>query len=154
LNVAWFIPLDSGVVITLCSTSDRDYEECSRWLAAIAANGATLVIPDVVDYEVRRGQLLAPAPAQLARLNLLRKRFSKLTEVTPAAWAKAAEFWAHVRKIGEPTAGPKSLDADAVLAAVAATIARRGARVTIATTNVKHLNRFPGVDAREWRDIT
>jgi predicted nucleic acid-binding protein len=141
--VAWVIPLDSGLVIALCTTSRVDHEGCERWLVDIVSKGATMVIPDVVDYEVRRGHLLASASSQMARLDLLRKRFNKSAEVTPAAWAKAAEFWAHVRRIGLPTTHLKSLGADAVLAAVAATIGRRSAKVTIATTNVGHLDRFP-----------
>jgi hypothetical protein len=66
----------------------------------------------------------------------------------------AAEFWAHLRKQGLPTAGPWSLDADAILAAQAMTAGEAGDHVTIATVNVRHLNRFPGIDARDWSTIT
>jgi predicted nucleic acid-binding protein len=52
-----------------------------------------------------------------------------------------------------PTAGPESQDADAILAAVAATIGTEGDEVVIATTNPRHFGRFPGVLAREWRQV-
>ncbi|MCL1463350.1 hypothetical protein [Argonema galeatum] len=63
---------------------------------------------------------------------------------------KAAEFWATARRTGMPTADPKALDGDVILAAQATVIAVNDA-VIVATTNVGHLSRF--VDAREWRDI-
>ena len=50
-------------------------------------------------------------------------------------------------------AGPDALDADAILAGVAATIGAPGDEVVIATTNVRHLSRFAGVDARVWAEI-
>jgi hypothetical protein len=64
---------------------------------------------------------------------------------------KAAEFWAEARRRGRPTADPKALDGDVILAAQAALVADEGHEVIIATTNVKHLSQF--VDAREWRLI-
>lgn len=36
---------------------------------------------------------------------------------------------------------------------VTATIGAPGDEVVIATTNVRHLSRFPGVDARTWSEI-
>ncbi|MEG4573384.1 hypothetical protein QUA56_11920 [Microcoleus sp. N3A4] len=50
-----------------------------------------------------------------------------------------------------PTADPKELDRDVILAAQCLLVAEGGEEVVIATTNVGHLSRF--VDAREWRDI-
>jgi hypothetical protein len=64
---------------------------------------------------------------------------------------KAAELWAEARKRGRPTADPKELDGDVILAAQAALVADEGNEVIIATTNVGHLSQF--IDAREWRFI-
>ena len=50
-----------------------------------------------------------------------------------------------------PTAHPKELDGDVILAAQGLLVGEGGEEVVIATTNVGHLSRF--VDAREWRDI-
>jgi hypothetical protein len=61
---------------------------------------------------------------------------------------KAAEFWAILRQSGVPTSSSDALDADAILAGQAALAGQPGDSVTIATTNLAHLNRFPGVDAR------
>ncbi len=65
----------------------------------------------------------------------------------------AAELWAFVRKTGLPTASDDSLDGDAILAATAVVAAGSGDEVLIATTNVAHLARFPGVEARDWWTI-
>jgi predicted nucleic acid-binding protein len=56
---------------------------------------------------------------------------------------RAAELWADVRRRGQPTADPRSLDADVILSAQA-----EGVGGIVATENVSHLSRF--VDAREW----
>ena len=42
---------------------------------------------------------------------------------------------------------------DAILAGCAATVGRPGDEVIIASSNVRHLSRFPGIDAREWTSI-
>ena len=66
---------------------------------------------------------------------------------------KAAEFWASVRHVGIPTASPDALYADAILAAQAALAGLPGDTVTIATTNLGHLSRIPGIDAQTWDQI-
>jgi hypothetical protein len=67
---------------------------------------------------------------------------------------RAAEFWADARQRGVPTAGADALDADCIIAAMAATAFDPSDIVTIATSNVSHLARFPGIDARDWITIT
>jgi toxin FitB len=67
--------------------------------------------------------------------------------LTTDAVIRAAELWAFLRQTGVPTASPDALDADAILAGQPADT------VTIATTNLAHLNRFPGIDAQTWDQI-
>jgi hypothetical protein len=73
--------------------------------------------------------------------------------LTTDAIIKAAEFWAFLRQTGVPTAAPDALDADAILAGQAALAGVPGDTVTIATTNLAHLSRFPGIDAQNWDQI-
>ena len=61
----------------------------------------------------------------------------------------AAELWAQVRQLGLPTAGPESLDADAIVAAQALSL--NDPNVMVATSNPVHLRRF--VQAEDWHNI-
>lgn len=47
-----------------------------------------------------------------------------------------------------PTADPRALDGDVILAAQASLLLSQGDEVVVATTNVGHLAQF--IDAREW----
>ena len=60
-------------------------------------------------------------------------------------------MWAESRQAKLPTADPKELDGDVILAAQGLLVGEGGEEVVIATTNVGHLSRF--VDAREWQNI-
>ena len=62
------------------------------------------------------------------------------------AMLKAAEFWACSAKPGCPRRVPRDSDADAILAGLAAMGVSPGDVVTIATSNVVHLARFPGIE--------
>ncbi len=93
---------------------------CHAWLASIGAAGAIVVIPAVADYEVRRELVRRGASSKLVGLDGLVARFGRLP-VSDAAWDLAAVIWAQVRNAGGPTAGPDSLDADAIIAGQALT---------------------------------
>lgn len=148
------VPLDAGVVGLLCSSPTLPgVAACQFWLDGLLLAGTTVVLADLTQYEVRRGLFLVGATRKLIRLDNLIS-LVRTEEVTSDAWLKAAEFWAIVRRAGKPTASPDSLDGDAILAGVAATIGSPGDLVTIATTNVRHLSWFPGIDARRWETIS
>ncbi len=59
---------------------------------------------------------------------------------------KAAELWAESRRQGKPTADPKELDGDAILATQALY-----AGGIVVTENIGHWGLF--VDAMHWQDI-
>ena len=127
----------------------------SPWLKTILAVGAVVVIPDIAHYEVRRELLRIRAVGTLRRLDYALDPSSGLdhSALKTDAIIKAAEFWAFLRQSGIPTASPDALDADAILAGQAALAGQPGDTVTVATTNLAHLNRFPGIDARTWDQI-
>ncbi len=126
---------------------------CRTWLTTLELAGTRILIPEIVDYEVRRELVRTGATAGLRRLDALLIRFG-LLPLDRASLLRAAEVWAHVRNAGTPTAHPHSLDADAILAGQALTAASPGDVVIVATGNVRHLGRFPGIDARPWTTIT
>lgn len=59
---------------------------------------------------------------------------------------KAAELWAQARKAGQPTADPKELDCDVILAAQALEV-----NAVVVSENIGHLSRF--VEAKHWKDL-
>nr|WP_225938615.1 nuclease [Kovacikia minuta] len=121
------------------------------WLQALLQTGTVVRIPEIWDYEVRRELLRANKLKGIQRLDTL-KTILGYVPITTEVMLRAAEFWAQARQQGYPTADDRSLDADVILAAQAAVLVDLGNTVTVATTNVDHLNRF--VPARLWDEIS
>ena len=140
------IVLDTGPVgmITNPNASVTN-RECYQWMESLVQQGAQVWVPEIADYEVRRELLRANKARGIARLHLLKNSIGYLP-FTTSIMSKAAELSAHARRSGTPTADPKALDCDVILAAQA--LAVQG---IVATENVGHLSRF--VEARHWREI-
>ncbi len=154
--MARLILLDSGPLgLILRSPTHTQVLRCLNWLRSISSAGADVVIPEIAHYELRRELLRIRAVASLHRLDRYLDPTSGLTylTLTTNAIIKAAEFWALIRQTEIPTASPDALDADALLAGQASLAGLPGDTVTVATTNTTHLNRFPGIDARQWDQI-
>jgi predicted nucleic acid-binding protein len=119
--------------------------ECYQWMESLILNGDEVLVPEIADYEVRRELLRARKTRDIARLDLLKESIGYVP-LTTLIMLKAAELWAQARNSGMPTADPKALDCDVILAAQALEV-----NGIVATENVGHLSRF--VDARHWRDM-
>src|SRR5256885_1412510 len=96
-------------------------DRCSQWLDALLANAEQVVIPEIADYEVRRGWLRTGESRAIVRLDWL-KAALLYAPITTEAMLLAAELWADARRRGFATAGDRSLDADVILAAQAITL--------------------------------
>jgi predicted nucleic acid-binding protein len=146
------IVLDSGIVgiITNPKAKSVEVQNCKQWYASLLIKGERIALPEIVNYEVRRELIRANKQKGLQRLNQLQSVLIYLP-ITTEAILLAAQFWADVRKVGKPTAAPKSLDGDVILAAQAKIQELNENQVIVATTNVKHLSLF--IDAREWQNI-
>jgi len=116
------------------------------WVQQALGVGIEIIIPEITDYEVRRSFLLAGLYKSIERLDLLKESFIYLP-LNTSVMLNAAELWAAARRVGQPTADPKELDGDAILAAQAIDVG-----AIVATENVGHLSRF--VEARHWKDIS
>ena len=144
--------LDTGVLGLVTHPSHKsEPRDCKEWLKTLLQQGVSVYIPEIADYELRRELLRLDLGSAVARLDALKSAIGYLP-ITTAAMIKAAEFWASARKSGVPTADPKALDADVILAAQAFGLAGLMKSPVVATTNVDHLGRF--VDARRWQDIS
>jgi predicted nucleic acid-binding protein len=145
-----FVLLDSGPLGMLTNPRATSLcEECRLWFSSLS-NNYQVILPEITDYEVRRELLRADKLGGIRQLDLLKALIPYLP-ITTEIMLKAAQLWAESRRSGKPTADPKELDGDVILAAQAIFVESLGNEVIIATTNVGHLSQF--VDAREWRLI-
>ncbi|WP_445174918.1 type II toxin-antitoxin system VapC family toxin [Microcoleus sp.] len=143
--------LDSGPLGILTNPKGSPVTvECRIWVRSLLLKGYKVKLPEIADYEVRRELLRANKLTGVQRLDDWKERLEYLPITTPVI-LKAAQLWAESRQAGIPTADPKELDGDVILAAQGLLVGEGGEEVVIATTNVGHLSRF--VDARELRDI-
>jgi predicted nucleic acid-binding protein len=124
--------------------------QCQEWFYSLFERGYEVILPEIVDYEIRRELLRARKLSGIRKLNQLKSEIIYLP-ITTEVMLKAAELWAEVRNQGKPTADNKALDGDVILASQSILVANRGHEVIIATSNKKHLSVF--IDAREWQEI-
>jgi predicted nucleic acid-binding protein len=141
------IALDTTPLSLLAHPNEKQplVKEVREWLEGVLTAGSIVFLPEIADYEVRRELLRLGRTKSLQRLDALQSTLTYLPLDT-ATMRRAAEMWAEARNQGVPTADPRELDADVILAAQA-----EGVQAVVATANVAHLARF--VDARHWRDI-
>ncbi len=144
--------LDSGSLGILTNPKGPPVTlECHHWVESLLLKGYRMILPEITDYEVRRELLRANKLAGIRRLDECKLRWLEYLPITTPVILKAAQLWAESRQAGIPTADPKELDGDVILAAQGLLVGEGGEEVVIVTTNVGHLSRF--VEAREWRDI-
>ncbi len=124
--------------------------ECQQWLQSLLDRGYHVILPEIIDYEIRRELLRVSKIKSIRRLDELKSALIYLP-ITTEVMLKAAQMWAQVRQQGKPTADDKALDGDVILAAQAILIGSEEYPVIVATSNPKHLSLF--VDARDWQDI-
>ena len=147
------IVLDSGPLGLLMQRRGLPVADaCRAWLAHRMLAGARFLVPEIADYELRRELLrlgLAPALARLDAFNAaLPDRYLPLDT---AAIRRAAELWADVRRRGLPSADPKELDGDVIIADQVITSGFPLKDIAVATSNPVHLSRF--IDADLWTNL-
>jgi len=71
--------------------------------------------------------------------------------ITTAAMDLAAEMWAQARQRGTPTAGPRALDVDVILAARVLSAGYLPGGFVVDTSNLAHLSQY--VPADLWQNI-
>ena len=144
------ILLDSGPLGMISNPKSNYCQDCKQWFNDLLSRGQDIILPEIADYEIRRELIRAGKTAGIRRLDQL-KYLMVYCPITTETMLLAAELWAQARQAGTPTADPKALDGDVILAAQAKLLETEEIQVTIATTNVGHLSQF--VDAREWQQI-
>lgn len=143
------ILLDTGVAGELVRPAPSP--ELQTWLVGVISRGRRVLLPEIVDYELRR-ELLRALPERITTLDELPERGCEYLPLTTPAMHHAAACWAKLRNKAMPTANNCALDADCILAGQALAIEAEERRsVRVATLNVRHLIRL--VDAAHWSAI-
>jgi predicted nucleic acid-binding protein len=141
---------DSGPLGLLChSRRSAATTACEQWFAALLYAARRVIVPEIVDYELRRELLRIRRQRAIIRLDAL-SNAAEYLPITTAAMRRAAELWAQARQQGQPTASDNTIDADMILAAQALTLGTSD--IVIATTNIGHLARF--APAELWQTIS
>jgi len=136
--------LDAGPLGEL--SHPRSNLPITDWLKRHLSAGVQVYVPDIADYEVRRELLRAGKTRGLRRLDSL-ERWLTYLPIDSSSLRLAAELWAEARRKGAPSADPRELDCDVILAAQAQPVA-----AIVITENTGHLDLF--VEARRWQDVT
>jgi predicted nucleic acid-binding protein len=110
-----------------------------------------IVIPEIVDYEVRRSLILAGSQDGVGRLDDLYASCVRLLPINRSAMKRAAELWADARRRGAQTAPDQALDADVIFSAQAIEFCSDLDEWQIITENVGHITRYVGDRARSRR---
>jgi len=119
-------------------------------MADLVSAGVVVVLPEIVDYELRRKMLHIGSASGVRRLDLLKENV-EYAPLTTAVMLRAASLCAEARKQGLPTSPEERLDVDVILASQTLELTEESAFATVATGNPRHLSRF--VDASNWRNI-
>ncbi|PZV28255.1 MAG: nucleic acid-binding protein [Snowella sp.] len=125
-------------------------KDCQQWFYTLLQRKYKVILPEIVDYEIRRELLRANKLSGLTRLDQLKSEILYLP-ITTEIMLKAAELWAKARQQGKPTADNQALDGDVILASQALALKNLDYEVIIATSNKKHLSLF--TEAEDWQNI-
>jgi predicted nucleic acid-binding protein len=130
-------------------------DECNEWLEGLLGKGVAVVVPEIIDYELRRELIRLDRPKSIALLDNLAANIGYL-RLDSETYLIAAAMWAEVRNRGLGTAGPQRLDIDCLLAAQARQVSATEDEVRIATIDVDDLSRYDTdkVKALLWKEIT
>lgn len=152
------IALDTGPLGLVTHPRPRPLSEAAQCLERVlewVAAGVRVLVPSVADYELRREYLLRNTEASLKRLDEL-PEILDYVPISDEALRRAAVLWARTRQAGRPTADPKALDADCIIASQvrleAEALGLAEDEWIIATVDVGDLPRL--APAARWRDIT
>lgn len=125
-----------------------DADACRQWVADCRRAGHRILAPAIAYYELARELERSGNTAALARLDAFCRVPGCYLPVTDQAVHLAVKLWARARRAGIPTADPKELDCDVLIAAQALDLGLPPSELVVATMNIGHLSQF--VSAELW----
>ena len=133
-------------------THPKIKQNVQKWLKSLD-NRTVIKVAEITDYEVRRELIRSKKQKSIDRLNKFNQEVG-LILINSAVMQKASELWAWTRSKGKPTASNHSLDADVILVSQVIVQLSHFDKITIATTNIKHISFFKekGIDVLNWEE--
>ena len=128
--------LDTNIVTLLL----KDDEIVNRNASVATANNHTLIIPKIVDYEVRRG-LLARRMAKKLRQYLNFRQTVSVAAIDDIVWDKAVEVYAVLSQRGKTIC-----DDDVIIAAFCLVNG-----YTLVTNNTRHFENIDSLQVENWK---
>lgn len=138
--------IDTSVLGKLCNPNSAQSLAESMGRLLRYESDLELLVPQVVDYELRRKLLqLARFDSDQRKQNLAARSLDRLDQVgkgrmrqmTQEVMLRAALKWAELRNAGTPTAHEHSLDIDVIIACHALI-----EKAEVITTNTRHFERL------------
>lgn len=154
--------LDSNILTLLVTPLDeklsedeklaKEIHQCTQWFERLLSKGASIIVSDICDYEVRR-EFIRIKSKSVQELDNLRDLI-EFKPVTFAVLEKAAELWAEARYMSQSNKIKENIDVDCILAAQWCLLKEQspGREVIIATKNIKDFQRV--TDCNVWSNIT
>lgn len=133
------VPFTSAIAPSLAGSKQAGL--CGGARASSGSSGSQVCVPEIADYELRRGYIARDAQTQTRKLDELVSDVAEYVPITTDTMRRAADLLAELRRSGQSTADPKELDVDVVLAAQAHKFYAAGRRIVV-TTNIGHLSRL------------
>jgi hypothetical protein len=149
------IVFDSDPTGLVChEPGNPDGEALRNWMFKEWSDGATIIVPAIIDYEVRRELIRKEFTDSLKRLDAFyADKKLWLLSIKDSAMQTAARLWAEARRRGEPTAHEQAVDCDVILSAQAMDYCTDADDWWILTENVGHIARYVGARARSRRAV-
>ena len=149
MGLSLAILLDSGPVGLL--VHPRRPPELDLRMRMWRAAGATVFMPEISYYEVRRELRRLELRDSVSSLDDLARTMPYLP-ITTAIIVQASELWADIRRRGRPTADALALDGEVILAATAIALEGEFEDVVVVTNNTRHLDQL--VRTARWDEFS
>jgi len=127
---------------TIISYMLQDNDKIKKQVDLIIKNGNVLIIPAIVDYEIRRGLLAKNYLKKLRKFELLQQEI-EIGGFDLPVWRKAAEIYAALNKQGKPVG--TNFDGDVFIAAYCVIN-----DYILITNNKNHFGRIDGLRFENW----
>lgn len=131
------IVLDTGVLGLLTSSRVEARRLISDYLKMHPQ--ATVILPEICDYELRREFVLNGRSKEIERLEQLGRRYNYMA-IRTEHMREACAVWADCRKNAFPFTSDESLDADCIL--IAQALDHERGEAVVLTSNAKHIGRY------------